>query len=116
MNGFPSPPTNMHWYLTIKPGLHPPGQPFVLNGWSESRLPTSLCMEVNNAKLLKFLEAVYSNLLCLIMQLIALCKAIAARLSTEAQHGPEILRQLGNRIWNQLMQLHLKLQQDFYES
>jgi hypothetical protein len=73
-------------------------------------------MEVNNAKLLKFLEAVNSNLLWLIMQLIVLSKAISTRLLTEAQHSPKILRQLDNSIRGQLMQLHPKLQQNFCES
>jgi hypothetical protein len=66
-------------------------------------------MKVDNAKLVKFLEAVNSNLLRLIMQLIVLSKAVAARLPTEAQYNPEMLRQLGNSVQGQLMQLHLKL-------
>jgi hypothetical protein len=48
-------------------------------------------MKVNNAKLLKFLEAISSDLLGLIMQLIAFSEAIAARFPTEAQHHPKIL-------------------------
>jgi hypothetical protein len=49
-------------------------------------------MEINNAKLLKFIEAINNNLLWLIMQLIALSEAVTARLPAEAQHSPEILR------------------------
>jgi hypothetical protein len=41
-------------------------------------------MKVNNTKLLKFLEAIGRNLFGLIMQLIALSEAVAARFPTEA--------------------------------
>jgi hypothetical protein len=47
-------------------------------------------MKVNNAKLLKFLEAIGSDLLGLIMQLIAFSEPIATRFLAEAQHHPKI--------------------------
>jgi hypothetical protein len=55
-------------------------------------------MKIYNANLLKFLEAIDSNLLGLIMQLIALSKAIATRFSTDFQHYPKILRHLSNSV------------------
>jgi hypothetical protein len=67
-------------------------------------------VEIDNQKVLKFLKAVNSNLLRLIMQLIALSEVVAARLSVRAQYNPEILRQLSNNIQSQLMQLHPKLE------
>jgi hypothetical protein len=41
-------------------------------------------MKIDKAKLLKFLEAINNNLLRLIMHLIALSRAVAARLFAEA--------------------------------
>jgi hypothetical protein len=73
-------------------------------------------MKIDNTELLKFLEAVNNNLLRLIMQLIALSEAVAAGLSVEAQHNPEIHRQLGNDIRGQLMQLHSILEQILRDS
>jgi hypothetical protein len=63
-------------------------------------------MKVNNAKLLKFLEAIDNDLFGLIMQFIALSEAVAASFPTKAQHHPKILRHLSNSIRGQLMQLH----------
>jgi hypothetical protein len=73
-------------------------------------------MKVNNAKLLKFLEAIGSDLLGLIMQLIAFSEAIAARFPAEAQHRPKILRHLSNSAQGQLMQLHPEFEQNLGES
>jgi hypothetical protein len=67
MDGFPSLWANMQGHLAVKPGLRPPSRPFVLGSWSEPHLVASLRMKVNNTKLLKFLEAINSNLLWLIM-------------------------------------------------
>jgi hypothetical protein len=67
-------------------------------------------VEIDNQKVLKFLKAVNSNLLRLIMQLIAPSEVVTARLSVRAQYNPEILRQLSNNIQSQLMQLHPKLE------
>jgi hypothetical protein len=66
---------------------------FVLRSWSEPCLTASLRMEINNAKLLKFLEAINGNLLWLIMQLIGLSEAVTARLPAEAQPSPKIAEQ-----------------------
>jgi hypothetical protein len=106
MNGFPSPWANMQGHLAVKPGLRPLGLPFLLHRWSEARFAGSLRMKINNAKLLKFFEAIDNNLLGLIMQLLALCKTITARFPAKAQHCPEILRYLSNSVWGQLMKLH----------
>jgi hypothetical protein len=73
-------------------------------------------MKINNVKLLKFLEAIDNNLLGLIMQLIALYKAIVARFPVEAQHCPKVLRYLNNSIQGQLMQLHPEFVQNICES
>jgi hypothetical protein len=67
-------------------------------------------MKICNTNLLKFLEAIDSNLLGLIMQLIALSKAIATRFSTDFQHYPKILRHLSNSVRGQLMQLYMKFE------
>jgi hypothetical protein len=73
-------------------------------------------MKIDNTKLLKFIEAINSNLLGLIVKLIALSKAIAARSPIEAQRYPEILRHLNNSIQGQLMQLHLEFEQNLNNS
>jgi hypothetical protein len=66
-------------------------------------------MKVYAAKLLILFTSVSSNLLRLIMQLIALRKTIAAGFSTEAHHGREMFRKLHERIWHKLVRLYMKL-------
>jgi hypothetical protein len=73
-------------------------------------------MKIDNTELLKSLEAINNDLLWLIMQLIMLCKSIAAGFPTEAHHSPKILRQLGNGVHGQLMQLQPIFKQDLGES
>jgi hypothetical protein len=84
VNSFCSPRAHMQGHLAAKPGLRPPDRPLVLCSQSKSNFVASFPMKVNNTKLLKFLEAIGRNLFGLIMQLIALSEAVAARFPTEA--------------------------------
>jgi hypothetical protein len=56
------------------------------------------------------------DLLRLIMQLITLGEAVTTWLPAKAQHSPNVLRQLGNGIRGQLMQLHPVLEQNLGEN
>jgi DNA-binding FadR family transcriptional regulator len=66
--------------------------------------------------LLEFLEAIGSDLLGLIMQLIAFSEAIATRFPADAQFHLEILRHQSNSVRCQLMQLDSEMEQNLSES
>jgi uncharacterized integral membrane protein len=73
-------------------------------------------MKIDNTELLKSPEAISINLLRLIMLLIMACQTVATGLPAKAHHSPKILRQLGDAVRGQLMQLHLIFKQDLGES
>jgi hypothetical protein len=73
-------------------------------------------MKVSNTELLEFLEAIYSDLIGLIMLVIVFREAIATRFPAKAQYHPEILQHLSNSVWGQLMQLDSEFEQNLSES
>jgi hypothetical protein len=107
---------NMQGYHAVKPGFRPSGWPLVLDSQNKRRLTTLPCIKIDNAELLKPLKAINNNLLWLIMYLVTPSESIIAGLPVEAHHSPKILRQLGDSIRVQLMQLHPTLKQDLGES
>jgi hypothetical protein len=69
-------------------------------------------VEVQATELLEHLTSVDFHFLWLVVQLITLRETIIAWNTIETHHHPKLLGQLGNDIRGQLVELHLKLDQD----
>jgi hypothetical protein len=104
----------MRGHFAVEPFPHPPNGPFLLDRRSKlhsAALVTS-GVEVHVAKLLEHLTSVNFHFLWLIVQLIVLWKTIPVWHTDEAHHRPKVLRQLGNSIRGQLVELHPKFDQN----
>jgi hypothetical protein len=111
---YDSPPcVDMCWHFAVEPHPRPPTRPFILDSWSKLRSNTLVtsCAKVHAAELLELFTSVDLHFLWLIVQLIALHKAVTAWHSAEAHYRPKVLRQLGKSIRGQLVELHPKLDQ-----
>jgi hypothetical protein len=98
------------WNLTVEPCSRPSSGPFVLNDGYQLRSIASIMfgMEIDALILCQHLNSVNTHLLWLVVKPVPLGEVINSGDTTEANHYPNILRQLTNSVGGKLMQLHLK--------